>query len=101
MYDSFPVEIGIIKHPVVPRITVILSTQRRNKQIKYDECLICEALRIIDAANAQFGGYIDEVNVDALVSGLKFDNSYIKCYFTLIFKNDHSKERFLKELIMN
>lgn len=99
MYDSSPVALSVIKHPIVPQITLVLSTQRLSKQIRYDEYLIVEAVKMIDLANAQFRGYITDVNVDSLVSGLEFDDSFVKCYFTLIFKNDFFKERFLSELI--
>lgn len=92
----------IIKRPIVPQITIVLSTKREIENFEYEKFLIDEAVRIIDLASEKyFRGHTMSVDATEIIQGLGFEENIVRCHFTIIFMNDYTMNNFLNRLKTN
>ncbi len=94
-----PISLHVLKRPIIPEITLILSMQRELKSFEYEKYLMQKAVELIEMADQrECRGKIIAVDASELIKGLSFNENLVRCHFTLVFNNDYNLNNFLKLL---
>ena len=98
-FMQFPISLHVIKRPIIPEVTLVLSTKREIENFEYETILMNEAIGLIELADErECRGKLLAVDASELIKELGFKEDFVRCHFTLVFGNDYNLNNFLNKL---
>ena len=96
MKDSFPFDVRCYfeDHSI---LTIEMICEKQTKDVEYERGLIGYALKVLFLALKFCGSPIGR-NEEFLGMPTTSPN-IVRCYFSIFFKNDYNRKRFLEELV--
>lgn len=96
---QFPISLHVLKRPIIPEVTLILSAKRKIRNFEYEKYLMNEALKLIELADErECRGKLIAIDASELIKELGFKEDFVRCYFTLVFSNEYNLWNFLNKL---